>query len=280
MCTPLALGALALTAVGTVAGAAGQHKAYNAQTDARNAEQLRRQNYQNESQKYFNQNLGQSDLNATNENLATNTASNTAALNAVNGTADVRAPIAENIPGAEGPKVINTELGNRLSQANKFNTQQGAAKGRLDSYGDWTLGNQLNNLKTSNQIGLQGNFMQGSAGVLPWEMQDASHRGDSLKGLGTILSSLGSVAGLGASMGVGAPAVAAPGSGVANSAQLAAGAGGNLGYGGVGGLGPSLSGAGLYSGAPMVIPSAGGYLNAGTGLTMPSQFLSRAWSVR
>jgi hypothetical protein len=52
----------------------------------------------------------------------------------------------------------------------------------------------------------QNNFMQGSAGVLPYEMDAASHKGSGLKSLGDILSLGGTAVGLGAGSGWFTPA--------------------------------------------------------------------------
>lgn len=251
MCTPLAVASLALTAAGTGASMAGAHKADKAQQEAQGAEILRQQKYRDESQKYFNQSLGQSSEPAATQTINDAAAKNAAALNSVVGPQNVQAPTAS----AE-PKVINTELGNRLSQANTFNRQQGTAEGRLQGYGDWNLSNALNNAEASRQIGLRGNLMQGSAQVLPYEMQAAAHKGDNLRTLGTVLSSLGSVAGLGASMGVGAPAVAAPAvTDAATVATTATGLGGS----------PALNAIGQG------LPISGYLLNA------PTQFQRRGW---
>ena len=72
----------------------------------------------------------------------------------------------------------------------------------LEGYGDLNLTNALLNTRYGQGQANIANFMQGSASVLPYEMQAASHRGDKLKAWGTGLQAVGSLAGMGAGMGV------------------------------------------------------------------------------
>jgi hypothetical protein len=76
-------------------------------------------------------------------------------------------------------------------------------------YGDWQTALNLGNQNTNQQLGVINTEARGTAGLLPLEVQAASHAGDALSGWGSIVSALGQVASLGAATGAFAPAAAA-----------------------------------------------------------------------
>jgi hypothetical protein len=71
--------------------------------------------------------------------------------------------------------------------------------------------------------------MRGSSNVLPIELEAASRRGDNLKTLGTVLSTAGSVVGMGAGAGWWDPKTVADTAGTVASAAPAAAGGTKLG---------------------------------------------------
>lgn len=71
------------------------------------------------------------------------------------------------------------------------------ARGNLMGYNEWDLQRGIKNLLANQQLALMGNFAQGSQGVLPIELNAAQHSGDSLQGIGQLLSTAGMVGSMG-----------------------------------------------------------------------------------
>jgi hypothetical protein len=64
------------------------------------------------------------------------------------------------------------------------------------SFGNSMIGTNLMNAHSLQDQAMLANFMKGSASVLPYETQAASHAGDSLKGIGTGLNTAASLLGM------------------------------------------------------------------------------------
>ena len=72
-----------------------------------------------------------------------------------------------------------------------FGQSSGAVRAKLGSYSDWELMQHLNNIRTQNELNKISNFSQGSASLLPLNLQDAQHSQDELALFGSMLGSLG-----------------------------------------------------------------------------------------
>lgn len=202
MCNPVAI-ALSLTAAGSAAQAAGARRAAKAMEGARVAESIRQKGFQDEASKVVDQSLSKSGRGATEQGMKEAAAERAAAADAA--VAEVRKPVeavGSNIAGDQsGNKVMATESDLQAAKNLGFATQQGRAKSDLLSFNDVTFQNAINNIRAGQQLATTGNFMRGSAGVLPVELEAASRKGDNLKTLGTVLSTAGSVVGMGAGAG-------------------------------------------------------------------------------
>lgn len=202
MCTPVAI-ALSLTAAGSAAQAAGARRAAKAMEGARVAESIRQKGFQDEANKVVDDSVGKSGRASTDASMKA--AAEARAADAAAATAEVRKPIeatGENIAGdTAGNKVMATESDLQAARNLGYAGQQGAAKSNLLSFNDVTFQNAINNIRAGQQLNTVGNFMRGSAGVLPVELEAASRKGDNLKTLGTMLSTAGTVVGMGAGAG-------------------------------------------------------------------------------
>ena len=211
MCNPVAI-ALSLTAAGSAAQAAGARRAAKAMEGARVAESIRQKGFQDEANKVVDESLGKSGKSSTDAGMKA--AAEARAADAAAATAEVRKPVeatGENLAGdTAGNKVMATESDLQAARNLGYAGQQGAAKANLLSFNDMTFQNAINNLRAGQQLNTTGNFMRGSAGVLPVELETASRKGDSLKTLGTVLSTAGSVVGMGAGAGWWDKAAATP----------------------------------------------------------------------
>ena len=170
---------------------------------ARTAESIRQKGFQSEADAVVNESLNKSGRDATDKGMADAAAERAAASDAA--VAEVRKPVeavGENIAGDQGAnQVMLNESDLQAAKNLGFATQQGRAKSNLLSFNDVTFQNAINNIRAGQQLNTIGNFMRGSAGVLPVELEAASMKGDNLKTLGTLLSTAGSVVGMGAGAG-------------------------------------------------------------------------------
>ena len=191
------------TVAGSAAQAAGQAKARKAMEGAQIAERVRQKGYNDQSQAAFSESLGNADPQAQANAQGKAEGERKAAYDTA--TAEARAPLeatGKNLAGnQDANRVMSSESAARSAQALGYAGQQGAAKAALQGFGDTQLGNALYNARQMQKQGTIGNFMQGSAAVLPYEVDAASHKGDSLKSLGDLLSMGGAIAGLGAGAG-------------------------------------------------------------------------------
>lgn len=181
---------------------------------AREAERIRQKGYQAESDAAFDESMSKQGADLQKERIAQAEAERTATAQAAQQPTAV-----VNIPtqGAT-PTVVADETSARVGTGNAQAAQDAANRAALASFGDVQLGNALLNTRYGQQQAQIGRNMQGSANVLGIEMDAASRRGDSLKGIGSGLVAGGSLLGMGAGMGWGAPAAAAaPAATTANS---------------------------------------------------------------
>lgn len=210
MCNPVAI-ALSLTAAGSAAQAAGARRAAKAMEGARIAESIRQKGFQDQAAAVVDESLSKSGRGATEQGMKEAAAERAAAADAA--VADVRKPVeavGANLAGDQsGNKVMATESDLQAAKNLGFATQQGRAKADMLSFNDITFQNAINNIRAGQQLATTGNFMRGSAGVLPVEVEAASRKGDNLKTFGTLLNTAGTIVGMGAGAGWWDPKTAA-----------------------------------------------------------------------
>jgi len=100
---------------------------------------------------------------------------------------------AEALPTSTSNITVREENKQR-QQARDFTNAQGAALGNLRSFGDLLGSISRDQARDASQIGQIGGFKQGSAGVLPYELDEAGRSGDGMRLFGDVLGGLGSVA--------------------------------------------------------------------------------------
>lgn len=196
MCTPLV--ALALTAAGTAASAAGARKAQKAQAGAREAERTRQKALQGEADVRAAENFNNTGKGATDSGMAKAEAERKAASDAA--VAEVRAPVeatGENLAGdSTAAKLVANENASQAARGLGYALQQGSAKAKLASLGDVGFENAIMNARTNQDLARIANFAKGSADVLPVELEAAAQKGQGLRTLGSLLSTAGTVSGL------------------------------------------------------------------------------------
>jgi len=233
MCDPVSLtiASVALIGSGTAMQMQGAEKAKKAQDSANLAELQRQKGYREKSFGLFDQSLGynqgdaqiareakeSSDLNSIFQQAADNVFSS-ASPSGTNPMSGV----------SEAPKAIGDIYKKSMNEARGSIQNALTARAALGGFSKMLGNTSIQNQQISNAQNPLGNFMRGSAGILPMELQAASHAGDKLANIGAVLSALGTVAGLGATgMGMGAGGSAPIGDG---SMAAMNGAGGGQGY--------------------------------------------------
>jgi hypothetical protein len=229
MCTPLI--ALALTAAGTAASAAGARKAQKAQAGAREAERTRQKGFQSEADARAAENLASTNKGATDSGMKKAEDERKAASDAA--VAEVRAPVeatGANLAGdGSAAKLVAGETATQAAKGLGYAIQQGAAKAKLAGFNDVGFENALMNARTNQDIARIANFAKGSSDVLPVELEAAAQKGQGLRTLGSVLSTAGTVAGIGVGsgwFGAGTPATGiAPGFNAAGASVPSMGVG-------------------------------------------------------
>ena len=202
MCDPVTA-SIALTVAGTASQAAAANQAKKAMQGAQGAERIRQKGYQDQSSAVQAGSEARMSKASQDKGQAEAEAARNADYAAANAAA--QSPTATegaNLAGDQSANAIIASENARASQnALGYAGQQGNAKAALQGYTDLNLGNALANARAMEQQRQLGNFMQGSSGVLGLEMDEASHKGDGLKTLGSLLSTAGGIAGMGAGAG-------------------------------------------------------------------------------
>lgn len=235
MCEPttLSIASLALVAAGTAATAYGANQASKAEGAATTAELDRQKKLRDEASKSLNVTIAHNDGKKTQTDMGAKAATREAAYS--QSAADVAnyAPAGQNLEGGvggAGDRVVADSYAKHLGDASNYVKRQGAAQAALTSFDDTMSANNIFNANQGYDIRKLGSFMQGSAGVLPMELNAAGHAGDTSRTVGGILSALGAVTGAGAATGaLGGAAAAAGASGSAGTAATVGSAGSTIG---------------------------------------------------
>jgi hypothetical protein len=227
MCDPLTIAGIALTAGSTVVNGMAASKVAKARDSALAAERMRQNTLDKEASAL---NLQSQDRYQNFEGQQSQEATKLGDYFAGQTTAEPTA--AEALPAASSNITVQEENKQR-DKARDFTDKTGAALGNLRAFGDLlgTIGRSQ--ARDAGLIGQIGGFKAGSSNVLPFELDEASQKGNGLKMLGDILGGVGSVAtgaGLsgGSIFGIGAKAAAPTISGTMKAMAPAAGASGTL----------------------------------------------------
>ena len=172
------IAALGLMGAGTGMQIAGNKKSGDAMNSAANNEKMRQQGFLGENLNTFHNSLDQSRLPAANQQIQQGT-------QAVAGqTTGMSTP---QVGAVGGYPSMNTSLTNRAS---------GAANAGLQGYGNYGFQQGLKDTRAEGQLGVTNQLSQNSLAPLNAEIGQASHRGDTLGGIGSLLGTAGSLLGL------------------------------------------------------------------------------------
>jgi hypothetical protein len=202
----LAATSLGLTAAGTAAQYAGAQKAKKAADAVAHAEKLRQEKFRGEAKALFDESLGKSGADVANENIGDAVAKRDAATDVATQEA---VPTSVGSTGGATSKTVADETSTRTSAGRKTASIYSKNKNPLSATNDVNIIDAIRNGRYLQDQGRIANFMAGSAGIVPIEMEAAKEKGAGLRGLGQGLNTAGSLVGMGAGMGMGAAGDAA-----------------------------------------------------------------------
>lgn len=241
MCNPMMIAGLVLTAGSIAANSAAASQANKAREGAMTAERIRQKGYQQEADA-LNQ-----DAQSQYQDFGTKQETKAGQLADYYQGQQAAAPLPDSAVPTSASNITVQEEAKQRDAAKDYTDKTGAALGQLRAFGDVMADTGRVQARDASQIGQIGGFMRGSQGVLPYELEAASHKGDGLRTAGSIMGAVGSMLTMGSLM---APA---------GAANAAAGAGTAAGIGSNGGALYSLyqPGTTLGAGAAAAAPRLG-----------------------
>lgn len=198
MCNPVSIAALAATAIGTGLQYKAQRDRDADMRRLNRSETERQDKFYAESKKYLDENQATYDR----KNVDANMAAAAADRQSQYAAADRNAPRANTqLPGSatSGNSVVAEAFKQALGAAVADAAARGAARADLASFGDFMQDAAIETGRNSGRIGMMGSFSQGSANVLPLELNRAATRHRGAATVGNLLTALGgAMAGSGA----------------------------------------------------------------------------------
>lgn len=186
----------ALMAAGTAANYAGAQKSKRAMNEMQALELERQKKLQGRSDELLNESVSKSGAEKAEADIDDAAAKRGDAYEKVLPPASSKeSALSSQLGVSADNRVIGAEVAAQNTQAENRGRNLAASLASMGGVTDQNLMTAIMNNRALQQQQQVGNFMQGSAGVLPFEMEAASHKGDKLKGLGDILNAAAMVTG-------------------------------------------------------------------------------------
>jgi hypothetical protein len=198
MCDPLSIGAAVLTLAGTGATMAGQQQAQGAQKRVANAEASRQQAFNTSMFGNLDQSIDRANADRVRSDVTEASAkrgeANKPSATAFNPNTDLLSGQGEQSGAVRNAVVQGTDtaLGTAGAEAD--------AKARLGGWTDAFRNLAVDQGRRAEQIAMEGGFARASSNLLPLELQAAAQKGSGTRAAGSLLTGLGSVVGMGASV--------------------------------------------------------------------------------
>lgn len=200
MCEPMSITAGVMAAASVAMSMAANSEKQSARSSAMNAEHVRQQGIQQKSQALFDTTLNTADKPTTDANTqaAADTRRNedVARLQASPTMA----------PGESGnaPQEVGSTMARSMRNALNKNVQRAGLAADVGAYGDARRDLGVGLSRAGQWQSIFGNQAQGSAAILPYELQSANNAGSGLAGLGQLVGAGGrALGGFGATGGGG-----------------------------------------------------------------------------
>lgn len=185
----------------------GNNQSQNAMNQARSTENAQQAALQAKQNAIVQKSISGSTPATAQQQMSTGAAArNTAWNNLQNATT----PIASALPTSTDNSPTGNAQRRSTSAGNAFNTLTANAAAKEGSYGDWQTQQGIKNADTAQKLAVNNNFSTGDANLLPLEMQVASQKGSKLTNWGSIVSSIGNLAGIASATGAFGAARALP----------------------------------------------------------------------
>lgn len=182
---------MAVSTAGTFAQAQAAKKSQRAINDAREAERIRQQALQDQSDKLFSESLSKQGSVPYDEN-AKSSIDRRVAAQAKNVTEQAPIPTVES-QGAT-PTIVSEETSKRVGDATTAASIDARNRAVASGFGDVGIGNALMNLDFARKQGMIGDAMSGSTRALTPEIEDAQRKGAGLNAWGRALTGIGGMA--------------------------------------------------------------------------------------
>lgn len=166
MCLPLAL-----MAASAYANKRGQKAVRKKQNSISEGENVRQAAYQKRSQDTFDTTLGKFDRPSQDQALATTAAQYEAAIN------DTQAQPGDYATTGSAPELVKSDIAKRMADVIARGRGEVAARAKLGAYGGVQHKNAIDLNRSGQDINQMADFSQGSANIVPLEMQASMNAG-------------------------------------------------------------------------------------------------------
>lgn len=197
MCDPLTISGIAAGIGSAALNSMAQSKVQRARDDALAAERIRQTGLDREAQALNVQSQDRyQDVAGQQDQRSDKLGDYFTDQQITQGTANVQATqdMANSVLPTSGSNITVSNEARKRGEAQAFTDAQGRALGELRAFGDLLGEIGRGQSRDASLIGQIGGFKRGSSGVLPYELDQASSAGDSLKSFGDLLALGGSVA--------------------------------------------------------------------------------------
>jgi hypothetical protein len=183
-------------AAGTAANYAGAQKSKKAMDEMQLLENERQKKHQGRSDELLNESLSRSGAGKAEADIQDAASKRQTAYEQVLPPPSSQETTLSNQLGVSADnRVIGAEVAAQNTEAGNRARNLASSLASIGGLSDQNLMSAILNNRSLQQQQQVGNFMQGSAGVLPFEMDAASRKGDNLKGIGDILNAAAMVTG-------------------------------------------------------------------------------------
>jgi len=193
---------------------AGAAKSRQAMESARAQGMAKQKEFQRQAETVVNKSMTTAGRDTAEKDMAQGQAARLQAIEAATKATQPMVGVPLDAAGGTGNRVVSTPTDRARTATqdagNAWARVQAGNAARIGSYNDWASNRAVENADASQRLAVTSNLARGQANLLPLQLEAASHAGDSLSGIGSMLGTVGSAVGMGVGTGMigggGAPA--------------------------------------------------------------------------
>lgn len=186
MCDPVTIGSIALTVASAGLNSLAQSKVASARNDAMAAERIRQKNLEKESAAVATQSQDRY------QNFNDQQGERSGKLATMFNAQEAAPPVAAAMPASSSNLVVQNES-DRRAEARDAVDRVGDARAELRAFGDLLGDKTRATARDSGLIDQISGFKKGSAAVLPYELEAANSKGNTLRLFGDLVGGFGKV---------------------------------------------------------------------------------------